>query len=65
MTNATNNDENNTTESVIGKYIINLPIVPGHNPNGKKAAKVVAVEAIIGQAISPTPSIAACFLVKP
>ena len=44
---------------------MNLPIVPGHNPNGKKAAKVVAVDAMIGQAISPTPSIAACFRLKP
>ena len=40
---------------------MNFPIVPGHNPKGKKAARVVAVEAIMGHAISPIPSIEACF----
>ena len=34
---------------------MNLPTVPGHNANGIKAAKVVAVEEITGQAISPIP----------
>ena len=30
-------------------------LIPGHNASGKNAASVVAVEAIIGMATSPTP----------
>ncbi len=52
---ATNNDELNVIVNVIGKYFMNLPIVPGHNANGKNAINVVAVEEITGQAISPIP----------
>ena len=40
-----------TQIKVIGRYFINSPAIPGQNINGKKAAKVVAVEAIIGRAI--------------
>src|SRR5690606_38949041 len=58
ITRAINKEEKSTVESVNGKYIINLPIIPGQKPRGKKAAKVVAVEAIIGHAISPTPRFA-------
>ena len=58
ITNATNKDELNVTIKVIGKNFINSPIIPGQNANGKKAANVVAVDAIIGQATSPTP----CFV---
>ena len=32
---------------------------PGHAPSGTKAAMVVAVETIIGKAISPIPALAA------
>ena len=62
MISATNREEPKTIESVIGKITINLPMVPGHKPNGKNAASVVAVEAIIGQAISPKPCLAALIL---
>ena len=34
---------------------MNLPIVPGQSANGKNAIRVVAVEEITGQAISPIP----------
>ena len=43
----------------MGRYFINCPIIPGQKAKGKKAAKVVAVEAIIGMATSPTPNFAA------
>ena len=52
---ATNNEAVSVTVKVIGKYFINFPIVPGHKANGKNAIKVVAVEEITGQAISPIP----------
>ena len=38
---------------------MNCPITPGHIPNGTNAATVVAVEIIIGNAISPIPFFAA------
>ncbi len=59
ITKATKSEDPKTTDKVIGKYIINLPIIPGQKPSGAKAATVVAVEAIIGHAISPTPCLAA------
>jgi hypothetical protein len=37
--------------SVIGRNFMNSPTMPGQNSNGRKAAKVVAVEAMIGQAM--------------
>ena len=52
---ATNNEAVNVTVKVIGKYFMNLPIVPGHKRNGKNAINVVAVDEITGQAISPIP----------
>ena len=59
MTSATNNDELKTTMSVMGKYFMNSPIKPGQMASGMNAASVVAVEAMMGQATSPTPSFAA------
>ena len=59
ITSAINNEELNTTISVIGRYFIKLPINPGQKANGINAASVVAVEAIIGQATSPVPYFAA------
>ena len=59
---ATNKEDPNTTESVIGRYIINSPITPGQSPRGIKAAIVVAVEIIIGIAISLIPCFAASIL---
>ena len=40
-----------TVLKVKGKYFINSPIIPGQNIKGAKAASVVAVEAMIGQAM--------------
>ena len=48
---AMNNDEVKTQIRVIGKYFINSPANPGQKIRGRKAAKVVAVEDIIGSAI--------------
>ena len=62
---ATNNDELNVIVNVIGKYFMNLPIVPGHKAKGKNAINVVAVEEITGQAISPIPILDACTLDNP
>ncbi len=59
ITNATNKDELNTMMSVIGRYFIKLPMIPGQKASGINAARVVAVEAIIGQATSPAPCFAA------
>ena len=56
---ATTREEPRTIESVIGKKIINSPITPGQKPKGRNAATVVAVEIIIGYAISPIPFFAA------
>ena len=41
------------------------PIIPGHKPNGINAATVVAVEMIIGKAISLIPFLAASTLLMP
>ena len=38
-----------TAISVIGRYFMNSPDVPGHSASGTNAASVVQVEAIIGQ----------------
>ena len=37
--------------SVIGRYFMNSPIIPGQNTSGMNAASVVAVEAVIGHAM--------------
>ena len=44
---------------------MNLPILPGHNPSGINAATVVAVEIIIGKAISEMPFFVASILLMP
>ena len=62
---ATSNEEHSTTERVIGKKTINLPILPGHNPSGINAATVVAVDMIIGKAISEMPFFVASILLMP
>ena len=59
MTRATKRDDESTVISVNGRYFMNSPNRPGQKASGKKAAKVVAVEAIIGKATSPAPSLAA------
>ena len=65
ITNATNREELNTMISVIGRYFMNSPIIPGQIASGINAASVVAVEAIIGQATSPTPYLAASNALMP
>ena len=62
---ATNSEEHSTTERVTGKKTMNLPILPGHNPSGINAATVVAVEIIIGKAISEMPFFVASILFMP
>ena len=56
ITIATNKEPVRVTVNVIGKYFMNLPMVPGQRANGKNAIKVVAVDEITGQAISPIPT---------
>ena len=56
---ATKRDDPRTTDRVMGKKIMNSPMMPGHMPRGTKAATVVAVEMIMGMAISPIPFLAA------
>ena len=48
---AINNEEIRTHIRVIGKYFMNSPANPGQKIRGKNAARVVAVEEIIGRAI--------------
>ena len=45
---ATMSDDPNTMERVMGKKIMNSPMVPGQKPSGTKAAMVVAVEMMMG-----------------
>ena len=59
MTKATNSEEESTVINVSGKYFMNSPKRPGQKASGRKAANVVAVEAMIGKATSPAPSFAA------
>ena len=54
MTSATNSEDVRTMISVIGRFFINSPVIPPQKARGRKAASVVAVEVIIGKAISPT-----------
>ena len=58
MTSATNKDEVNTAIRVIGRYFMKEPKSPGQNARGTNAARVVAVDAIIGIATSPVPNLA-------
>ena len=62
---ATNNDELKTMIKVIGSHCINLPTIPSHKISGKNAASVVAVDAMIGRATSPTPCFVASNLLTP
>ena len=65
MTKATNNELLKTIIKVIGKYFMNSPITSFQKIKGKNAASVVAVEAIIGTATSPTPSLDAVTISLP
>ena len=50
-TKATSRDELKTANSVTGRKNINSPAIPGQKISGKKAAKVVNVEARTGKNI--------------
>src|SRR4051794_9790583 len=56
--NATINDAVNVKMSMVGKYIMNLPMMPGQNSNGKNGHNVVSVPARTGTNISPAAIIA-------
>ena len=62
---ATNNDEPKTVDKVIGNSFMKSPITPGHKPKGINAATVVAVDIMIGYAISLIPFFAASTLSIP
>ena len=56
---ATKRDEDRVTIRVMGRYFMNSPMIPGQKTMGKKAASVVRVEPITGQATSPVAFMAA------
>ena len=62
---AINNEEIRTHISVIGRYFINSPAIPGQNISGRKAASVVAVDDIIGSDIFLDALAKASFTLKP
>ena len=53
MINATNNEAAKVNINIVGKYTMNLPMMPGQNSNGKKGASVVSVPANTGTNTSP------------
>ena len=53
ITNATTNEAAKVKMSMVGKYTMNLPIMPGQNNSGKKGANVVNVPAKTGTKTSP------------
>ena len=55
ITKAMKRDEDKTMMRVIGRYFMNSPMMPGQIARGRNAASVVAVDAMMGQATSPTP----------
>ena len=59
ITRATNSDDARTIIKVSGMYDINSPIILFQKSRGKKAARVVAVDDIIGIATSPVACLAA------
>ena len=59
ITNATKSEELSVMMSVSGRNFMNSPMRPGQKAMGANAARVVAVDAMIGAATSPVPSFAA------
>ena len=53
MINATNNEAAKVNINMVGKYTMNLPMIPGQNNSGKKGASVVNVPAKTGTNTSP------------
>ena len=52
---AISNDAISTAITVIGKYCINCPTMPGQNNSGINTIKVVIVDEIIGHAMRCAP----------
>ena len=48
--------DSKTAITVIGRYFMNWPTIPGQNNNGMKTINVVTVEVMIGQAIRCAPT---------
>ena len=48
---AISNEDDKVASKVKGRNFMNSPTTPGQNTSGRKAARVVAVEAMIGQDI--------------
>ena len=65
ITSATKRDERRVTIIPIGRKLINFPVRPGQKARGTKTARVVAVDVIIGRAISPIPSLVASIFEYP
>ena len=59
MIKATTSDAASVNMSMVGKYTINLPMMPGQNRSGKNGAKVVIVPANTGMKTSPAAILAA------
>ena len=57
---AINKDAESVISNVIGRYFINSPTSPGQKAKGAKAASVVKVEVVMGQAIRFAASLKAC-----
>jgi len=53
ITRATNNEDVSTIIRVRGKNFMNSPTTPPQKASGRNAERVVAVDVIIGHAISP------------
>ena len=54
---AINKEAINTQITVIGRYFIKPPTIPGQNNSGKNTISVVMVDAIIGHDIRMAPSL--------
>ena len=48
---AISSDADSVISTVNGRYFMNSPTTPGQKASGRNAASVVAVEAMMGQAI--------------
>ncbi len=58
MINATISEAASVNMSMVGRYIMNLPIMPGQKNKGKNGASVVNVPANTGTNTSPAANIA-------
>lgn len=58
MIKATTSDAASVKMSMVGRYTMNLPMMPGQNKSGKKGANVVSVPANTGINTSPAATLA-------